>query len=56
MNFLDKTTFHRLINGQHLLTPIAVDWISLACSRGTTTHYKTLYVFGIRLVTWRTDV
>lgn len=48
------TTFHNVIKFQHLLTPIAIDWCALVTgSRGR--EYKTLYIFGIRLATWRVD-
>ena len=51
------TTFHRVIKFQHLLTPIAIDWIRLAADgpgiEGR--EYKTLYIFGIRVASWRAD-
>ncbi len=52
-----QTTFHDMIKWQHLLTPIAIDWFKLGTRdpREEPRAYKTLYIFGIRVATWRTD-
>ncbi len=54
---LEHTTFHNIIKFRHLLTPIAIDWMKLACTPAfKPEQYKTLYIFGIRIATWRVDV
>ncbi len=55
---LEQTTFHRMLKFQHLLTPIAIDWWRLAieCPGADPREYKTLYLFGVRIATWRVDV
>lgn len=56
LSFLHHTTFHKIIKIQHLLTPIAIDWCTLAQNPGLQPReYKTLYIFGIRVGTWRVD-
>ncbi len=53
------TTFHRAIMFQHLLTPIAIDWVQLANEFSDRARnprqYRTLYIFGFRVATWRAD-
>ncbi len=54
---LARTTFHSIIKFQHLLTPIAIDWIQLATDdrMRNAREYRTLYIFGVRVATWRAD-
>ena len=53
----DATTFHGVFKFRHLLTPIAVDYAGLAKRKGyLQEQYRTLYIFGIRVATWRVDV
>ena len=42
---------------RHMLTPIAIDWVSHAYINGhSAIAFKSLYVFGVRIMRWRTDV
>ncbi len=52
-----ETTFHNLIKFQHMLTPIAIDWFQLANANPMRAgrQYRTLYIFGFRVATWRCD-